>query len=72
LAEIDREVWIAGFPGYWGGADTELDHLVDLFRAHGIDMHFVPMFHADPSSVSATATSWHIYQRSPYTVARRR
>lgn len=40
-------VWVAGFPSYLGGADTELDHLIDLFRMHRVDVHLVPMFGAD-------------------------
>jgi hypothetical protein len=53
MAKTDSEVWVAGFPGYWGGADTELDHLVDLFLEHGVEMHFVPMFCADPRMVES-------------------
>ena len=45
-----REVWVAGFPSPYGGADTELDHLVDLLRSHDVAMHFVPMFGCDEQS----------------------
>lgn len=48
-----RPVWVAGFPGYWGGADTELDHLIDLLIRHGIEIHLVPMFAADPKMVQS-------------------
>jgi glycosyltransferase involved in cell wall biosynthesis len=48
-----RNVWVAGFPGYWGGADTELDHLIDLWRAHGVAVHLVPMFGSDPAMVAS-------------------
>ncbi len=41
------ELWIAGFPSRYGGADTELDHVIDLLRARGVDVHLVPMFGAD-------------------------
>jgi hypothetical protein len=41
------EIWVAGFPSYYGGADTELDHLLDLLRANGVSVNFVPMFGAD-------------------------
>ena len=30
---IGREVWVAGFPSFYGVTDTELDHLIDPFRA---------------------------------------
>lgn len=48
-----HEVWVGGFPGFWGGADTELDHLIDLWRAHGVAVHLVPMHHADPVMVKS-------------------
>ena len=41
------EVWVAGFPSYYGGADTELDHNIDLFRKFGLDVNLVPMFGCD-------------------------
>ena len=43
-----REVWVAGFPSALGGADTELDHLIDLLRRRGAAVTLVPMFGADP------------------------
>ena len=43
-----REIWIAGFPSRYGGADTELDHLIDLFRQQQVDVHIVPMFDTEP------------------------
>jgi glycosyltransferase involved in cell wall biosynthesis len=46
-----RQIWVGGFPGFWGGADTELDHLIDLWRAHGVQVNLVPMYHADPAMV---------------------
>ncbi len=45
-----HEVWVAGFPSSYGGADTELDHLIDLLRAFGVEVHLVPMFGADPAA----------------------
>ena len=41
-----REIWVAGFPSLLGGADTELDHLIDLLRAHDVPVVLVPMFGA--------------------------
>ena len=40
------EAWIAGFPSDYGGADTELDHLIDLFRLYDVGVTLVPMFGA--------------------------
>src|SRR5581483_4533434 len=40
-------VFVAGFPSRYGGADTELDHLIDLFRDRDVDVNLVPMFSAD-------------------------
>jgi glycosyltransferase involved in cell wall biosynthesis len=39
-----REIWVAGYPSFVGGADTELDHLIDLWRTHGVAVNLVPMF----------------------------
>jgi hypothetical protein len=46
---MPRELWVAGFPSYYGGADTELDHNIDLFRRFGVEVNLVPMFGAEPS-----------------------
>jgi glycosyltransferase involved in cell wall biosynthesis len=43
------ELWVAGFPSYYGGADTELDHNIDLFRRFGVEVNLVPMFGAETS-----------------------
>lgn len=43
-----RELWIAGYPSFVGGADTELDHNIDLWRQYDIDVNLVPMFGCDP------------------------
>jgi hypothetical protein len=42
-----REIWVAGFPSPYGGADTELDHQIALWRRHDVEVHLVPMFGAD-------------------------
>ncbi len=42
-----RAVWVAGFPSPYGGADTELDHQISLWRRREVDVHLVPMFGAD-------------------------
>ncbi|CAJ0858052.1 hypothetical protein AMST5_01081 [freshwater sediment metagenome] len=44
-----REIWVAGYPSVYGGADTELDHNIDLWRRFGIEVHLVPMPDADPA-----------------------
>jgi glycosyltransferase involved in cell wall biosynthesis len=44
----NREIWVAGYPSFYGGADTELDHNIDLWRMHGVDVNLVPMFGTDP------------------------
>jgi glycosyltransferase involved in cell wall biosynthesis len=44
---MQKEVWIAGYPSVLGGADTELLHLLDLFRLYQVETHLVPMFGHD-------------------------
>lgn len=36
-----REIWVYGFPSLYGGADTELDHLIDLWRRHDVGVTLV-------------------------------
>ncbi|MBP8274787.1 MAG: glycosyltransferase [Acidobacteria bacterium] len=42
-----KSLYVAGYPSFYGGADTELDHNIDLWRQMGVDVHLVPMFGAD-------------------------
>ncbi len=44
VLSVPRRVWIAGFPSSYGGADTELDHQIDLLRCNDVEVHLVPMF----------------------------
>ncbi len=62
---MGHEVWVAGFPSFYGGADTELDHLIDLFRAHDVAVNLVPMFGADQemtASVLSRGCTIHEYR----------
>jgi hypothetical protein len=45
---MKKEIWIAGYPSFFGGADTEIDHLIDLWRMNDVDVNLVPMFGCDP------------------------
>jgi len=45
---MSREIWVAGYPSFVGGADTELDHMIDLWRMHAVAVHLVPVFPPDP------------------------
>jgi glycosyltransferase involved in cell wall biosynthesis len=59
------EVWVAGFPSAYGGADTELDHLIDLLRDQDVEVNLVPMFGADEAmkrSVLARGCRIHAYR----------
>jgi hypothetical protein len=42
-----REIWVGGYPSFYGGADTELDNAIDLWRMNGVEVNLVPMFGAD-------------------------
>jgi len=39
-----KQIWVAGYPSFCGGADTELDHQIDLWIAKGVEVHLVPLF----------------------------
>lgn len=43
------EIWVAGYPSFIGGADTELDHNIDLWRMNGVDVNLVPLGGIDPA-----------------------
>ncbi len=45
---MTKQIWVAGYPSFYGGADTELDHNIDLWRRYDVDVHLVPMFGEDP------------------------
>jgi glycosyltransferase involved in cell wall biosynthesis len=40
---MKHEVWICGYPSTYGGANTEMAHVVDLLRQHEVDVHLVPL-----------------------------
>ena len=42
-----NELWVAGYPSFVGGADTELDHMIDVWRHYDVPVHLVPMFGCD-------------------------
>lgn len=44
---MGNEIWVAGYPSFVGGADTELDHNIDLWREYNFDINLVPMFGCD-------------------------
>jgi hypothetical protein len=55
-------IWVAGFPSPYGGADTELDHQIALWRRHDVEVHLVPMFGADaPTRDRMLARGCHIH-----------
>ncbi len=47
-----REIWVAGYPSFVGGADSELDHNIDLWIMNGLDVNLVPMPGFDASMKS--------------------
>ncbi|SDR39621.1 hypothetical protein SAMN05519103_02643 [Rhizobiales bacterium GAS113] len=54
---------MAGFPSFYGGADTELDHQIDLWRSFEVDVHLVPMFGADERMIeSVIERGCHIHE----------
>ena len=42
-----KEIWVVGYPSTVGGADTELDHQIDLWRRFDVQVNLVPL--APPS-----------------------
>lgn len=46
---MPQHVFIAGYPGHLGGANTELWHTVKLWRRFGLDVTLLPTWQADPA-----------------------
>lgn len=44
---MKKEIFVAGMPSFFGGADTEILHLIDLWRMNDVDVNLVPMFGCD-------------------------
>lgn len=44
---MKKEIWVAGYPSFLGGADTELLHNICLWRKHDVDVNLVPLFGCD-------------------------
>lgn len=42
------KIFVLGYPGDMGGANTECWHTVKLWRQHGVDVHFIPTWGHDP------------------------
>ena len=39
-----KNIWVAGFPSFVGGADTELLHNIDMWSKKNVSINLVPMF----------------------------
>lgn len=64
--DMAGDIWVGGFPSSYGGADTELDHMIDLWLAHGIAVHLVPNGEPDISGVDDTLRrGCRVYQYHP-------
>jgi glycosyltransferase involved in cell wall biosynthesis len=48
-------VFVCGYPSSLGGADTELWHVLKLWKAHGIEATLIPTWSADPFWLERTA-----------------
>jgi hypothetical protein len=55
LGPRSREIWVAGYPGPYGGASTELDHQVDMWVSQGIEVHLVPDGEVDQAASASMA-----------------
>ncbi len=46
---MNAHVFVCGYPGHLGGANTELWHTVELWRRYGLEVTLIPTWKADPS-----------------------
>lgn len=62
------EIWVAGYPSFVGGADTEMDHQITLWRESGVEVHLCPVDgfnpeHHDPRMVESVVNrGCHVHQ----------
>lgn len=62
---VKKEIWVAGYPSFFGGADTEVLHNIDLWRRYDVDVNLVPMFGSDPKMqafMNAVGAKTHEYR----------
>jgi len=45
--EVTRQLWIGGFPSYYGGVDTVLNRFIDLLLTKRVAVHLVPRSEPD-------------------------
>lgn len=60
-----KEIWVAGFPSFVGGADTELLHNIDLWISNNVSVNLVPMFGMDDTVseyVKSIGCNIHVYK----------
>jgi glycosyltransferase involved in cell wall biosynthesis len=64
-ARRSREIWVAGYPSHYGGADTELDHQINLWLSCGVEVHLVPNAEPDAAmraDLNARGAHTHAYE----------
>jgi glycosyltransferase involved in cell wall biosynthesis len=62
---MSYEIWVAGYPSFLGGADSELLHNIDLWRSYDVEVNLVPMFGCDArikSMMTAMGVRTHDYR----------
>jgi glycosyltransferase involved in cell wall biosynthesis len=65
LGPRSREIWVAGYPGTYGGASTELDHQIDLWLSQGVSVHMVPdgePYQTTQANLAARGATTHKYR----------
>jgi glycosyltransferase involved in cell wall biosynthesis len=51
-AASGMKLCVIGFPSRYGGADTELDHQITVWRAMGVDVHLIPTGEPDAGQLA--------------------
>lgn len=54
---MHKEIYVAGYPSFHGGADTELAHQIKLWRMNGVSVVLVPLYDANPA-MKAVCDQW--------------
>ncbi len=48
MKRAQERLFVCGYPGDVGGANTELWHTIKLWRRGGLDVTLIPTWKADP------------------------
>lgn len=71
MSRILKRLFVLGFPGYYGGAGTELHHQIIVWRHMGMEVHLIPSgdrFGQEPMLLEMAAQGVTVHARGDWSV----